>query len=145
MSRRTQGKAAEKRQSGEVSGYLVQPMVVGREIIIGGRQDPQFGPVILVGMGGIFVEIFEDVVVRVAPITREGALEMINALRGVQVLKGVRGQLPADLAAVTDALLRLSQLMSDFPGIQEIDINPVAVFNEGDGCIALDARIILKD
>ena len=95
-------------------------------------------------MGGIFVEIFEDVVVRVAPISREDVQEMIDGLRGVRVLKGVRGQLPADLSAVSDALLRLSQLLCDFPEMVEIDINPVAVFNEGDGCIALDARIILK-
>lgn len=128
-----------------VDGVLVQPMVIGgRELIIGGRQDPQFGPVVLVGLGGIFVEIFEESIVRVAPISHREALEMIESLRGFQILKGARGHKPADVESVVEALLRLSQLLCDFPEIKELDINPLRVFHEHDGCRALDARIILQ-
>jgi acetyltransferase len=130
----------------KLDGVLVQPMVTGgRELILGGRQDPQFGPVVLVGLGGIFVEIFEEVVVRVAPITRRAAGEMIENLRGVGVLKGARGHMPSDIQSVIDALLRLSQLLVDFPEIEELDINPLRVFHEQGGCRALDARMILAD
>ncbi|MFH2103992.1 MAG: acetate--CoA ligase family protein [Chloroflexota bacterium] len=128
----------------KIDGVLVQPMITGgRELILGGRQDPQFGPVVLIGLGGIFVEIFEEVVVRVAPISRRVALEMVDNLRGVQILKGARGHKPADIDALVDALLRLSQLLVDFPEIKEIDINPLRVFPANDGCSALDARMIL--
>jgi acetate---CoA ligase (ADP-forming) len=124
-------------------GVLVQPMVTcGWELILGGRQDKQFGPVVLVGLGGIFAELFEEVAVRVAPISRAEAYEMLQSLRGSQVLYGARGHKPADVEAVVDALLRLSQLLCDFPAIQEIDINPLKVFREGEGCRALDARVI---
>ena len=129
----------------QVDGVMVQPMVTGgRELILGGRQDPQFGPVVLVGLGGIFVEIFEEVVVRVAPISRSEALEMIESLRGVQILKGARGHKPVDIQAAVEALLRLSQLVMDFPEIKELDINPLRVLQEGGGVRALDARIILE-
>ncbi len=129
-----------------LDGVLVQPMVTGgRELILGGRQDPQFGPVVLVGLGGIFVEVFGEAVMRVAPITRQDAEEMIESLRGVQILKGARGQEPADLEAVIEALLRLSQLLVDFPAIQELDVNPLRVFHQAEGCRALDARIILSN
>jgi acetyltransferase len=128
----------------KVDGVLVQPMVTGgRELILGGRQDPQFGPVVVVGLGGIFVEVFGEVVMRVAPISRQDAAEMIEQLRGVQILKGTRGQEPADIAAVIEALLRLSQLLVDFPAIRELDINPLRVFHQTEGCRALDARMIL--
>jgi acyl-CoA synthetase (NDP forming) len=128
----------------QVAGVLVQPMVVGgSELILGGRQDPQFGAVVLIGLGGIFVEIIQEVVVRVAPITQADALEMLEELRGGQVLQGARGQARADIDAVVAALLRLSQLLSDFPEIKELDINPLRIFGEGQGCQALDARIIL--
>ncbi len=127
-----------------LDGVLVQPMVTGgRELILGGRQDPQFGPVVLIGLGGIFVEIFEEVSVRVTPISQRDALEMIDELRGAQILKGARGLKPADIDAVVDALLRLSQLLNDFQEVQELDINPMMVFHEGEGCRALDARMVL--
>jgi acyl-CoA synthetase (NDP forming) len=128
----------------KIDGVLVQPMITGgRELILGGRQDPQFGPVVLVGLGGIFVEIFEEVMVRVAPISLSVAREMIDGLRGAAILKGARGHQPADTEALAQALLRLSQLLVNFPEIQEVDINPLRVFPEGEGCAALDARIIL--
>jgi acetate---CoA ligase (ADP-forming) len=128
----------------KIDGVLVQPMASGgRELILGGRQDPQFGPVVLVGLGGIFVEVLEEVVVRVAPISRREAHEMVQSLRGYAVLAGARGSQPADIPALEEALLRLSQLLSDFPEIKELDINPLRVFQAGDGCRALDARVIL--
>jgi acetyltransferase len=128
----------------KLNGVLVQPMVTGgRELILGGRQDPQFGPVVLVGLGGIFVEIFEESQVRVAPISHRAALEMIQNLRGYQILAGARGHKRVDIEAVVETLLRLSQLLTDFPEIKELDINPLRIFHEEDGCKALDARIIL--
>lgn len=140
MMERTQ----EAYPEAKIDGILVQPMVTGgRELILGGRQDPQFGPVVLVGLGGIFVEIFEEVVVRVAPISHAEALEMIENLRGSQILKGARGHKPSDIEAVAQAILRLSQLLHDFPEVKELDINPLRVFHEKGGCRALDARMIL--
>jgi acetyltransferase len=131
--------------SARLDGVLVQPMMTGgRELILGGRQDPQFGPVVMAGLGGIFVEIFEDTAVRVAPISRREAEGMLAGLKGFPVLKGARGHRPADTAAVVEAILRLSQLLTDFPEIRELDINPLKVLHEGEGCHALDARIIVR-
>jgi acetyltransferase len=128
-----------------VDGVLVQPMAIGgRELILGGRQDEQFGPVVLVGLGGIFVEIFEEVAVRVAPISRREALAMVEELRGAPILMGARGDKRFDIEAVVEAILRLGQLLRDFPQIRELDVNPLRVFHEGEGCRALDARIILS-
>jgi acetyltransferase len=128
-----------------LDGVLVQPMVSGgRELILGGRQDPQFGPVVVVGLGGIFVEILNEVSVRVAPLASWEAREMIEELRGAQILKGARGDQASDIEAVVDALLRLAQLLQDFPEIQEVDINPLRVFYENEGCRALDARMLLS-
>ena len=127
-----------------IDGVLVQPMAIGgHELILGGRQDAQFGPTVLAGMGGVFVEIFEEASLRVAPISRREALAMIKELRGAPILMGARGHKPSDVEAVVEALLRLSQLLCDFPEIQELDINPLRVFHAPDGCQALDARIIL--
>jgi acyl-CoA synthetase (NDP forming) len=128
-----------------IDGVLVQPMVTGgQELILGGRQDPNFGPVVLIGLGGIFVEVLEEVSLRVAPITPKEAREMIDQLRGAPILKGARGHKPSDLQAVSEALLRLSQLLIDFPDILELDINPLRVFQEDNGCRALDARIMIQ-
>jgi acetate---CoA ligase (ADP-forming) len=129
----------------KIDGVLVQPMVTGgQELILGGRQDPNFGPVVLLGLGGIFVEVLEEVALRVAPITHKEAGEMIDELRGAPILKGARGHKPSDITAVSEALMRLSQLLIDFPEIGELDINPLRVFQENNGCRALDARIMLR-
>ncbi len=129
----------------EIDGVLVQPMVTGgRELILGGRQDDQFGPVVMVGLGGIFVEIFGEVSLRVAPFPRREAVAMIEELRGAPILMGTRGQLRSDIDSVVEAILRLSQLLCDFPQIKEIDINPLRVFPDGKGCTALDTRMIVR-
>jgi acyl-CoA synthetase (NDP forming) len=141
MLRRIQSSYPEAK----IDGVLVQPMVTGgQELILGGRQDPNFGPVVMIGLGGIFVEVLEEVSLRVAPITPREARQMIDELRGAPILKGARGHKPSDLQAVSEALLRLSQLLIDFPDIGELDINPLRVFQENHGCRALDARIMLK-
>jgi acyl-CoA synthetase (NDP forming) len=128
----------------KLDGVLVQPMVSGgHELILGGRQDPQFGPVVLAGLGGIFVEIIGEAAMRVAPITEDEARQMLEELRGIQVLKGARGHGPSDVESLVQALMRLSQLMVDFPEIKELDINPLRVFAAGEGCRALDARVLI--
>jgi acyl-CoA synthetase (NDP forming) len=123
---------------------LIQPMSPpGREVIIGGKQDPVFGPVIVFGLGGVLVEALGDVVWRMAPIGAHDARQMIGKIKGKKILAGVRGDPPADTEALEDALLRLSALLVDFPEIREIDINPVRVSGRGGGATALDARVIL--
>jgi acetyltransferase len=124
-----------------VRGVLVQPMAAGgHELILGGRQDAQFGPVVLVGIGGVFVEVLDEVALRVAPIGHGEALAMVDELRAAPILKGARGRRPANLGAVADTLVRVSQLLCDFPEIRELDVNPLLVMPEG--AAALDARII---
>jgi acyl-CoA synthetase (NDP forming) len=124
---------------------MVQPMVtLGREVILGGKQDRVFGPVVLFGLGGIFVEALGDVTWRVAPIQRHDAEQMIHQIRGWKILTGTRGEAPCDLGELQDLLIRLSRMLVEFPVIQEIDINPVKVQGQGQGSQALDARVILQ-
>jgi len=132
-----------KTQAGaRIQGVMLQKMIPdGMELIIGGKFDPDFGPVIMFGMGGIFVEAFEDVVFRTAPICGEEAHEMIEQSKGYSFLKGVRGERPYDISALADALERFSVLMADFPEIKELDLNPVKLFHEGDGLVAVDGRM----
>jgi acetyltransferase len=139
------GRIRQEYPAARIQGVLIQSMVTGgRELIVGGRQDEQFGPVVLVGLGGIFVEVFGEVSVRVAPISHRDAMEMIDDLRGAPIFKGARGLKPSDIQSVVEVLLRLSQLLSDFPEIREMDINPLRVFSIREGCMALDVRMILK-
>ncbi len=129
----------------QITGYMVQPMIAGgKELILGGTQDQQFGPVVLAGIGGIFVEVLGDVSLRVAPISRLDAQEMLQELKGYPVLKGVRGERASDLDALLEMLCRLSGLMCQIPEIQELDMNPVRVFPLGQGALVLDARVILR-
>ena len=123
---------------------LVQKMVVeGPEIFVGGRQDPTFGAVVLLGLGGVYVEVLGDVALRVAPITPAEAWEMIDEIRGSGLLRGVRSQGPADRDALVAVVTRISQLLCDLPEIGEIDVNPVKVLSAGRGCVAVDCRIVL--
>jgi len=125
-------------------GCQVQQMVPGgREVLLGMSRDPQFGPLVAFGLGGIYVEALKDVAFRVAPFSREEADEMIQEIRSYALLEGVRGEPPADHEAMVDALLRISQLVTDFPEIVELDINPLVVFEEGRGAMAIDMRLVL--
>ncbi len=131
--------------SARIWGILVQEMVrKGREVLVGVSRDPQFGPLIAVGMGGIYVEVLKDVAFRLAPLSVEELQEQIRSIRAYPLLRGVRGEPPADIAALEETVLRVSQLVTDFPEIVEMDINPLVVHHEGEGAIVLDARIILK-
>jgi acetyltransferase len=127
-----------------VWGCQVQQMVTGgREVLVGMSRDPQFGPLVAFGLGGIYVEALKDVTFRVAPFSREEADEMIREIRSYPLLEGVRGEPPADHEAMIDALLRISRLVTDFPEIVELDINPLMVFEEGRGAMAIDMRLVL--
>ncbi|WP_322510500.1 acetate--CoA ligase alpha subunit [Chloroflexus sp.] len=131
--------------SARIWGILVQEMVrKGREVLVGVSRDPQFGPLIAVGMGGIYVEVLKDVAFRLAPLSVEEVREQIRSIRAYPLLRGVRGEPPADIAAIEETVLRVSQLVTDFPEIVEMDINPLVVHHEGEGAIVLDARIILN-
>jgi acetate---CoA ligase (ADP-forming) len=126
-------------------GCQVQQMVKGgREVIIGMNRDPQFGPLLMYGLGGIYVEALKDVTFRVAPIDRRQAREMLPEIRSFNLLRGVRGEKPADLEAVADTLVRVSRLVTDFPEIVEMDINPLMVFPAGQGVLGIDARFALQ-
>ncbi len=121
---------------------LIQKMAQpGREMILGGKHDAQFGPLVVLGFGGIFVEAFNDITIRLAPITHRESLDMIQELKGKAILGGLRGQSAADVKTLADFLVRLSHLVTDFPEIKELDINPLMLNAEGAGGNALDIRI----
>ena len=127
-----------------LQGVLVQHMAAkGRETILGMTRDRLFGPLLMFGLGGTFVEIFKDVIFRVAPISEHWAYKMIRDLKGFRILSGVRGEPPADLEAIAQCLERLSQLVLEFQEIKELDINPLLVFPEGQGAAVLDARVFI--
>ena len=125
-------------------GCQVQKMVPsGLEILIGMNRDPQFGPLVTFGLGGIYVEALKDASFRIAPFSRDEAAQMLTEIRAKALLDGVRGEPPVDKETLIEALLRISQLVLDFPEIAELDINPFIVFEEGRGGVALDMRLIL--
>lgn len=125
-------------------GYLVQEMVSSiAELLVGARVDSDFGPLIVVGAGGINVELYKDVAVRLAPISEEEALEAIAATRASRLLYGWRGAKPADVAAAAQTVSALSRFIADFKSeVSEVEINPLAVLEQGSGCVALDAVIV---
>ena len=125
-----------------IQGVLVVEMVKGgKEMIIGSKQEPGFGPVLMLGMGGIYVEILKDVTFRLAPVTDKEAEDMIASIKTKKLLEGVRGEKPSDLAKLSECIQRLSQLVTDFTEIKELDMNPVLVMEKGKGCKILDVRI----
>jgi len=128
--------------SAAIQGIAVQEMVAGgKEVILGMTRDPSFGPLLMFGLGGIYVEVLKDVAFRVAPIGPDEAEAMIREIRSFPLLRGVRGEKPSDLNAIVDALCRLSQLCVDFPEVLEMDVNPLLVKPEGEGAVAIDARL----
>ncbi|MDQ6827695.1 MAG: acetate--CoA ligase family protein [Gemmatimonadota bacterium] len=125
-----------------VDGVLVQRMITeGREMIAGVIRDPLFGPLVMFGLGGIYVEALRDVVFRVAPLSARESSDMVLGIRSARILQGMRGKPAADTAALADALRRVAQLATDFPEIAEIDVNPLLALP--DGAVAADARVIL--
>jgi acetyltransferase len=135
----------KKRPEAHILGVLVQEMCrSGREVILGMHRDPHFGPLMMFGMGGIMVEVLKDVAFYLAPLTGEEAKEMLVRTKTYQLLKGVRGQEGVDIEAIAEGLQRLSQLVTEFPQIQEMDINPYVVGPPGTTAIAVDARISVE-
>ena len=136
--------AAKKAQpDATISGVSVQKMArPGIELIIGMSQDPQFGPVLMFGLGGIFVEVLKDVSFRLVPLTPRDARQMVQEIKGRPLLEGFRGQEPADIASLEGLLLRLSDFVEKHPEIAELDLNPVFAYK--DGALAVDARIVLS-
>jgi len=129
----------------DIEGMLVQAMVApGTEVIVGMKRDVQFGPVLMVGLGGVFAEVLKDVALRVAPVNSEDALEMMQELRAYPLLAGARGGAPADLEALALIMERVSRLALDCPQIVELDLNPVIVHRVGQGAIAVDALLVLN-
>ncbi|NOQ56228.1 MAG: acetyl-CoA synthetase [Nanohaloarchaea archaeon] len=125
----------------KIDGVIVEEQVQGHELIIGSKVDPQFGPVIMVGIGGIFVEVLKDVAFRVIPITEKDAGEMLHELKSFSVLEGVRGQPKANISKIKKAMVSVSRLVKDNPDIQELDINPLMV--DSKRAVVADARIIV--
>jgi acetyltransferase len=129
----------------KIWGIFVQQMAgKGKETIIGMNHDPHFGPMLMFGMGGVYVEVLKDVTFRIAPIREMGALNMVKNIRGYKLLQGVRGEKPSDTDAIAECLMRLSQLATEMKDIVELDINPLMVYPEGKGAAVLDARILIK-
>jgi acetyltransferase len=129
-----------------IAGVSVQEMVEGgREVILGMSRDPQFGPLLMFGMGGIYVEVLKDVSFRVAPLSRGDAEEMVREIRSYPLLASFRGSDPADEEAVVEAILRISRLSADFPEIQEMDVNPLLVLPKGRGVRAIDCRMTIAE
>lgn len=134
----------DKHPQAVIHGISVQKMArPGVEVIIGMSKDAQFGPVLMFGLGGILVEILKDVSFRIVPLTRRDAREMIGEIKGYALLKGYRGQEPADISSLEDLLLRVSDFVEQSPDIKEIDLNPVFAYSND--ALAVDARLILEE
>ncbi len=134
----------QKHPQAKIQGISVQKKAgPGVEIIIGMHKDMQFGPVLLFGLGGILTEVLEDTSLRVTPITRYDAREMIEEIKGYKLLKGFRGQPPVKIEALEDMLLAVSTFVEENPEIKELDINPVIATENG--AVAVDARVVLED
>jgi acetate---CoA ligase (ADP-forming) len=137
-------RALAHRRDAQVRGVQVQKMIRGgQEVIVGVTRDPTFGPLVMFGLGGVYVEALADVSFRLAPLTATDAEEMIDEVRSSRLLTGLRGAPAADRAALVDAIVRVGQLAANHPEIVELDINPLLALPEGQGVMAVDARIIL--
>jgi len=129
--------------SAEIVGVLVEEQAEeGVEVIVGAFRDSQFGPTVMFGLGGVFVEVLDDVSFRVAPVSEADAEEMIREIRGYRILRGYRGRPPADLEAVKEIILKVSRMVTELREIREVDLNPIHVYE--DGAVAVDVKIILE-
>jgi acyl-CoA synthetase (NDP forming) len=137
------GSVRKKHPSAVIHGVSVQKMArPGTEVIIGTSKDPQFGPVIMFGLGGIFVEMLKDVSFRIIPVARRDAQEMIQEIKGYPLLQGYRGKEPASIPVLVDMILKISNLINKNPQIKELELNPIFAYK--DRAVAVDARIILE-
>jgi len=128
-----------------IEGVIVQAMAKkGREVILGLKRDPQFGPILMFGLGGIYVEILRDVTFRFAPVRELGAYRMVRDIRTYKLLEGVRGEPPADIDKIVECVERLSQLAIEQDLIEELDINPLIVYPQGEGAVVVDVRIMVR-
>jgi acetate---CoA ligase (ADP-forming) len=136
-----------KKPNAEIQGFLIEKYFTEKsiEIIVGANAINGFGSLIMFGLGGTFVELFKDVAFRLAPLTKQDALKMITETKGYQILKGFRGQPAYDIDSIVDYLLRISQLVTDFPELKELDLNPIKVLERGKGVVVFDAKVILTD
>ena len=138
------GAVKDRQPDARIGGVAVQKMArPGIEVIVGLSKDPQFGPVLMFGLGGIFVEVLKDVAFRIVPLEPRDARDMIDEIKGRAVLDGVRGGEPADTGALADLLLKLSVFAEANPQVAELDLNPVFAYK--DGCLAVDARIVVAE
>jgi len=136
-------KVKKHKPKAKILGVLVQEMAPqSTEVIVGATKDPQFGPTLMFGLGGIFVEILKDVTFRIAPVTEDEAREMITAVKAYPLLKGYRNTPPADIEAIVEILLNTSRLVMEHQEIKELDLNPIMVYEKG--AKTVDARIILE-
>jgi acetyl coenzyme A synthetase (ADP forming)-like protein len=136
--------AHTRRPNAFIEGIEVSEMVKGGvETIVGGRRDPSFGPIVMFGLGGIYVEVMKDVAFRAFPIGRPEAMKMISEIRSYPLLMGVRGEAMKDVDAIADTIVRTGSLLSQFPEIADIEINPLVVYEQGGGARAVDIRILL--
>ena len=134
--------AKKYNKNAEIKGVLIVEMIKGgKELIIGSKLEPGFGPVIMLGMGGIYVEVLKDVTFKLAPVTDKEADDMITSIKTQKIPQGVRGEKPSDVSKLSECIQRLSQLVTDFTEIKELDMNPVLVMEKGKGCKILDVRI----
>jgi len=136
-----------KKPDAEIQGFLIEKFFTEKsvEIIVGANAIKGFGSLIMFGLGGTFVEIFKDVAFRLAPLNKQDALSMIEETKGYKILKGFRGQPAYDIDSIVDYLLRISQLVTDFPEIKELDLNPIKVLEGNKGLVIFDAKVILAD
>ena len=129
-----------------MDGFFVHEMAPsGTEFFVGARRDPAFGPVVLAGIGGIFIEIFKDRAIRLAPVTENEAFEMLRELKAYPILQGARGRKGLDIDALVEVICRISALVSSHPEISEIDLNPVMVYPRGHGVGIVDARVYFAE
>ena len=135
-------RVAEAAPNAKIAGVAIQNMAPqGIEVIVGATTDPQFGPVMMFGLGGVFVEVLKDVAFRIVPLEARDASQMVREIKGLPILQGARGAQPADLPALEALIVQVSQFVAAHPDIAELDLNPV--FAYPDGALAVDARIVL--
>lgn len=135
----------DKAPDAKIAGVLVQEMVPeGLEVIVGATRDPTFGPVLLFGLGGIFVEVLKDVSFRIAPVTKFDAESMLGEIKAAKILEGYRGTPPRDKDALVDIIMKLSRFMEEQELVTDVDLNPIMAFEKGKGAAIADARVLIK-